>query len=202
MSYGTYTNLELLEHYGFLLEDNPNEKVFIPLELDIHCFSSWPKDSLYIHQNGRPSFALMSALRLWATPPYQRKSLGHLAYSGSQLSQGNEISVMKWIAKKCNAILKDMPTSVEEDNMLVSFFDKMEDFDNMLEWGKTAPAFGGEFCKFMKAHGLKRDDELKSSRTKMLIDRWKLAIQWRLIYKKVIVRCISHCTDIINTLST
>ncbi|XP_022772033.1 protein SET DOMAIN GROUP 40 [Durio zibethinus] len=202
LSYGTYTNLELLEHYGFLLEDNPNEKVFIPLELDIHCFSSWPKDSLYIHQNGRPSFALTSALRLWATPPYQRKSIGHLAYSGSQLSQGNEISVMKWIAKKCHAILKDMPTSIEEDKSLLSFIEKMEDFDNLWEWGKAASAFGGEFCKFLKASGLKSDDELiPSGRTKMLIDRWKLAVQWRRIYKKVLVDCISHCTDIINSLS-
>ncbi|XVF71029.1 hypothetical protein PTKIN_Ptkin12aG0001900 [Pterospermum kingtungense] len=204
LSYGTYTNLELLEHYGFLLEENPNEKVFIPLELDIHCFSSWPKDSLYIHQNGRPSFALMSALRLWATPPYQRKSIGHLAYSGSQLSQGNEISVMNWIAKKCHAIWKDMPTSIEEDTLLLSFINKMEDFDNLWEWGEAAPAFGvgGEFCKFLKASGLKGDDELVSCRrTKMLIERWKLAVQWRLIYKKVVVDCISCCTDIINSLS-
>ncbi|XWS75345.1 hypothetical protein CRYUN_Cryun01aG0078700 [Craigia yunnanensis] len=202
LSYGTYTNLELLEHYGFLLEDNPNEKVFIPLELDIHCFSSWPKDSLYIHQNGRPSFALMSALRLWATPPYQRKSIGHLAYSGSQLSQGNEISVMKWIAKKCHAILKDMPTSIEEDNSLLSFIDKIEDFDNLWERGKAAPASGGEFCNFLKASGLKRVDEIISSGgTKLLIDRWKLAVQWRRIYKKVLVDCISHCTNIINSLS-
>ncbi|XVE72011.1 hypothetical protein DITRI_Ditri11bG0004300 [Diplodiscus trichospermus] len=205
LSYGTYTNLELLEHYGFVLEENPNEKVFIPLELDIYCFSSWPKDSLYIHQNGRPSFALMSALRLWATPPYQRKSVGHLAYSGSQLSQGNEICVMKWIAKKCSAILKNMPTSIEEDKLLLSFIDKIEDFDNLREWAKAALALGGEICNFFKASDLKRDDESSSrsgsGRTKMMIDRWKLAVQWRLIYKKVLVDCISHCNDIINSLS-
>ncbi|XVF20462.1 hypothetical protein REPUB_Repub12eG0002300 [Reevesia pubescens] len=203
LSYGTYTNLELLEHYGFLLEDNPNEKVFISLEPDIYCFSSWPKESLYIHHNGRPSFALMSALRLWATPAYQRKSIGHLVYSGYQLSQGNEISVMKWLAEKCHSILKDMPTSIEEDKSLLSFIEKIQDFDNLGEWGKTATAFGGEFCNFLKASGLKRDDELISAgRTKMLADRWQLAVQWRLIYKKVIVDCISHCTEIIDSLSS
>jgi len=35
LCYGTYTNLELLEHYGFLLNENSNDKVFIPLEPEI-----------------------------------------------------------------------------------------------------------------------------------------------------------------------
>ncbi|EOY03098.1 SET domain group 40, putative isoform 2 [Theobroma cacao] len=203
LSYGTYTNLELLEYYGFLLEDNPNEKVFIPLEPDIHSSSSWPNDSLYIHQNGRPSFALMAALRVWATPPYQRKSIRHQAYSGSQLSQDNEISVMTWIAKKCHATLKAMPTSIEDDNLLLSFTDKIQEFDNLWEWGKAMPAFGGEFCNLLQATNLKRNDEsFASRRAKMLIDRWKLAVHWRLIYKKVLVDCISYCTDTINSLSS
>ncbi|KAH1072647.1 hypothetical protein J1N35_024975 [Gossypium stocksii] len=207
LSYGTYTNLELLEYYGFLLEDNPNEKVFIPLDLDMHSLSCWPKESLYIHQNGRPSFALMCALRLWATPPQQRKSIGHLAYSGCPISKGNEIYVMKWVGKKCDALLKEMPTSVEEDKSLVHLIDKMEEYENLGEWVKEASAvFGGKFghTNILKAaYGVEGDDELTSLvRTKMLIDRWKLAVQWRLMYKTVVSRCISYCTDIINSLST
>ncbi|KAA3461037.1 protein SET DOMAIN GROUP 40 isoform X2 [Gossypium australe] len=207
LSYGTYTNLELLEYYGFLLEDNPNEKVFIPLDLDMHSLSCWPKESLYIHQNGRPSFALMCALRLWATPPQQRKSIGHLAYSGCPISKGNEIYVMKWIGKKCDALLKEMPTSVEEDKSLVHLIDKMEEYENLGEWVKEASAVSGsEFGDnniLKAAYGVEGDDELTSLvRTKMLIDRWKLAVQWRLMYKTVVARCISYCTDIINSLST
>ncbi|TYG88881.1 hypothetical protein ES288_A12G056400v1 [Gossypium darwinii] len=207
LSYGTYTNLELLEYYGFLLEDNPNEKVFIPLDLDMYSLSCWPKESLYIHQNGRPSFALMCALRLWATPLQQRKSIGHLAYSGCPISKGNEIYVMKWIGKKCDALLKEMPTSVEEDKSLVHLMDKMEEYENLGEWVKKASAvFGGEFGDnniLKAAYGVEGDDELTSLvRTKMLIDRWKLAVQWRLMYKTVVARCISYCTDIINSLST
>nr|KJB48120.1 hypothetical protein B456_008G054300 [Gossypium raimondii] len=207
LSYGTYTNLELLEYYGFLLEDNPNEKVFIPLDLDMHSLSCWPKESLYIHQNGRPSFALMCALRLWATPPRQRKSIGHLAYSGCPISKGNEIYVMKWIGKKCDALLKEMPTSVEEDKSLVHLIDKMVEYENLREWVKEASAvFGGEFGDnniLKAAYGVEGDNELTSLvRTKMLIDRWKLAVQWRLMYKTVVARCISYCTDIINSLST
>ncbi|KAK8320787.1 hypothetical protein V6Z12_A12G059400 [Gossypium hirsutum] len=207
LSYGTYTNLELLEYYGFLLEDNPNEKVFIPLDLDMYSLSCWPKESLYIHQNGRPSFALMCALRLWATPLQQRKSIGHLAYSGCPISKGNEIYVMKWIGKKCDALLKEIPTSVEEDKSLVHLMDKMEEYENLGEWVKKASAvFGGEFGDnniLKAAYGVEGDDELTSLvRTKMLIDRWKLAVQWRLMYKTVVARCISYCTDIVNSLST
>ncbi|KAG2284791.1 hypothetical protein Bca52824_056011 [Brassica carinata] len=58
-----------LGHYGFTLEVNSNDKVFIPLEISLYALaSSWPKDSLYIHQDGKPSFALVSMLRLWHTP--------------------------------------------------------------------------------------------------------------------------------------
>jgi len=58
LSYGTYTNLELLEHYGFLLNNNPNDKVYIPLEPGVSSCSSWPAESLYINQGGEPSYAL------------------------------------------------------------------------------------------------------------------------------------------------
>ncbi|KAL0396171.1 UNVERIFIED_CONTAM: protein SET DOMAIN GROUP 40 [Sesamum calycinum] len=67
LSYGTYTNLELLEHYGFLLQENPNDKAFISLEPEMHSLCSWPKESIYISEDGKPSFALLSTVRLWAT---------------------------------------------------------------------------------------------------------------------------------------
>ena len=57
-----------LGHYGFTLEENSNDKVFIYSFRDqplCALASSWPKDSLYIHQDGKPSFALVSTLRLW-----------------------------------------------------------------------------------------------------------------------------------------
>jgi len=33
LCYGAHTNLELLEHYGFLLQDNPHDTVLLPPEL-------------------------------------------------------------------------------------------------------------------------------------------------------------------------
>ncbi|CAM8929525.1 unnamed protein product [Rhodiola kirilowii] len=98
LGYGLYTNLELLEHYGFLLRSNPNDKVFVSLTPDMNSCTSWSKDLLCIDHSGKPSFALLSALRLWATPPNQRKSVSHLAYSGLRHSRQNEIIVMKWLS--------------------------------------------------------------------------------------------------------
>lgn len=205
LCYGTYTNLELLEHYGFLLNENPNDKVFIPLEPEIFSSSSWAMESFYIHQNGKPSFALLSALRLWATPPNKRRSLGHLAYSGSILSTENEINVMKWIAKQCDVILKNLPTSIEEDRLLLSSIDEIQDLHSLLELRKVLSPSGDEIWAFLEANNLQDvksgSNLLLSRKIKRSMDRWKLAVQWRLRYKKIILDCISYCTQIINSLS-
>lgn len=201
LSYGTYTNVELLEHYGFLLNENQNDKVFISLENDIYSSSSWPKDSLYIHQNGKPSFALLSALRIWATPPNQRRSVGHTAYSGSQLSAENEVIVMEWIAKKCHGILKSLPTSIKEDSLLLLTIDKMHDYYSSGKPQYVLSASCPEVCAFLEANDLHNGEcgaEL-FKKTKRAMDKWNLAIQWRRGYKRTLVDCISYCSDIINS---
>ncbi|CAD5331934.1 unnamed protein product [Arabidopsis thaliana] len=151
LCYGTYTNLELLEHYGFMLEENSNDKVFIPLENSLFSLaSSWPKDSLYIHQDGNPSFALISTLRLWLIPQSQRdKSVMRLVYAGSQISVKNEILVMKWMSEKCGSVLRDLPTSVTEDTVLLHNIDKLQDPELHLEQKETE-AFGSEDAEQME----------------------------------------------------
>jgi hypothetical protein len=145
----------------------------------------------------------LSALRLWATPSNKRRSVGHLAYSGSQLSTDNEVHVMKWISKKCNAILKNLPTSIEEDSLLLSSFDEIQDLHTILELGKVLSA-SREIWAFVEANNLQNVDSdsnlLLSRKIRRSIDRWKLAIQWRLRYKKILLECISYCTEIIDSL--
>ncbi|KAK9062131.1 hypothetical protein SSX86_019316 [Deinandra increscens subsp. villosa] len=132
LSYGTYTNLELLEHYGFILNENPNDKAYVPLPSDLYSLCSWPLDSLYVHQNGKPSFALLAVMRLWATPTHLQKSVRQLAYSGSIVSNENEIIVMEWLSRKCSMLLKNLSTSIEEDKLLLSVMDK--DFESVVEF--------------------------------------------------------------------
>ncbi|KAL5102086.1 hypothetical protein RYX36_006413 [Vicia faba] len=202
LCYGTYTNLELLEHYGFLLQENSNDKIFIPLEPAMYTSTSWSKESLYIHHNGKPSFALLAALRLWATPHTKRRSVGHLAYSGSQLSTANEIIVMKWLSKTCDTVLKNLPTSIEDDTILVNALDSNQNFLTFMEIAKLMSS-KNELYNFLEAHSISDphsfSDVFLSKRVKRSMDRWKLAVLWRLRFKKVLVDCISYCNGILDS---
>lgn len=202
LSYGTYTNLELLEHYGFLLDRNPNDKAFIPLEPEIYSLCSWPKGSLYIHQEGKPSFALLSALRLWVTPLNQRRSVGHLIYSGSQLSAENEIIVMEWLANNCQVILKNFSTSIEEDKLLLCTIDRMQNCDTPMDLETILSTVGGEARTFLETKGLTDgESRLKLFQSRQIwrcVDRWKLAVQWRLGFKTILANGISYCNKVIS----
>ncbi|XP_076954133.1 protein SET DOMAIN GROUP 40-like [Bidens hawaiensis] len=203
LSYGTYTNLELLEHYGFILDNNPNDKAYIPLPSDIYSLCSWPIDSLYIHQNGKPSFALLAVMRLWAVPTHLQKSVRHVAYSGSIISNENEIVVMKWLANECNRVLKSLLTSVEEDELLLSVMDK--DFGSVMEVKNELLGLTGESRMFLKVNGLLKvevgDDVALHRKIIRLMGKWKLAVWWRLKYKMMLHDCVSYCSRVINDLS-
>ncbi|CAN8256026.1 unnamed protein product [Cochlearia groenlandica] len=206
LCYGTYTNLELLEHYGFMLEENSNDKVFIPLETSLYSLaSSWPKDSLYIHQDGKPSFALLSTLRLWLIPQSQRdKSVMKLVYAGSQISVKNEILVMKWISEKCGSVLKRLPTSLQEDTMLLQDMNKLQDPEFRMEHKETE-AFGSEVHDFLDVKhlwGLVNKDAIGFSRkVKRIMSKWRLSVQWRLRYKRTLADSISYCNEKVYNLS-
>ncbi|MED6176231.1 hypothetical protein PIB30_086172 [Stylosanthes scabra] len=203
LCYGTYTNLELLEHYGFILQENPNDKVFIPLEPAVYSSTSWSRESLYIHYNGKPSFALLAALRLWATPQIKRRSVAHLVYSGSKISADNEIFVMKWLSNTCHGVLKNLPTSIEDDTLLLSSMDNSQDFCTFVEVTKLL-SFRDEVDTFLEAHNMKDkcsdSNVVLSGKTRKTMDKWKLAIQWRINYKKVLHDCISYCSLILDSL--
>ncbi|KAL3613357.1 hypothetical protein CASFOL_042770 [Castilleja foliolosa] len=189
LSYGTYTNLELLEHYGFVLEQNPNDKAYIPLETEMHSLCSYPKDSLYISQDGSPSFALLSTVRLWATPVNKRRSVKQLAFSGQRISNENEIVVMEWIAKNCRELLSSCSTSIDEDALLLNMIDKIEDYTVEVE---GPPGSWDEIRSFLES------SRMMSGKTRRSVCRWKWAVQWRYAHKKILSDCISYCTKVLD----
>ncbi|KAJ8511264.1 hypothetical protein OPV22_001698 [Ensete ventricosum] len=203
LGYGTYTNLELLEHYGFVLKENPNDKAFIELKAEVCTSSSWPRDSLYIQHDGVPSFALLCALRLWATPMNLRRTVGNRIYSGSMVSVENEVLIMKWLAKHCTDILARLKTTIGEDGMLWSTIDKMIDHPSCLSSTVVLPRTS-ELREFFEAHGLTVEAgdyngmPVKAGRS---LERWKYAIQWRLAYKKMLQGCVFYCENLICCLS-
>lgn len=190
LSYGTYTNLELLEHYGFLLPDNPNDKVFIPMEPDMYQLCSWSNDLIYIHENGKPSFVLLSTLRLWATPQNKRRSIGQFVYSGKQLSADNEVTVMEWVSRKCRALLDNLPTSLQQDKHLLSILDEIPDCHTSMEIKEMPP----ELCAFCKSKNMCGQETSVVLARKKSFARWKLAIEWRLNFKRKLCDCIAYCT--------
>ncbi|CAH9133531.1 unnamed protein product [Cuscuta epithymum] len=191
LSYGTYTNLELLEHYGFLLTDNPNDKAFIPLEPNMCQLCSWSSDLIHIGKEGNPSFALLSTLRLWATPQDMRKSIKQYVYSGNQLSPENEVSVMEWVMHKCVVLLGNLPTSLESDKNLLRFV------ENILEYCKMESGeMPQEFINFLERKNLIGEKAclITSLAKTRSFERWKLAIKWRLHFKAMLHKCIEYCT--------
>ncbi|KAL5197144.1 hypothetical protein ABZP36_000656 [Zizania latifolia] len=203
LAYGTYTNLELLEHYGFLLGENPNEKIYIPLDLDLCTIGTWPRDSLYILPNGHPSFALLCALRLWTTPTNHRKTFGHQIYSGSLLSIENELEIMKWLVKKCEETLQQLPTTIEFDEKLLIFLCKLRN-STSCRIDVDQSIFQQEFAVFLRFHGFKLDCSIHSKlpvRLLRSLERWELAVQWRCIYKRTLTKCTAYCKSLVRELS-
>ncbi|PKA48119.1 Protein SET domain group 40 [Apostasia shenzhenica] len=203
LSYGAYTNLDLLEHYGFLLTSNPNEKAFIHLDTEVSISRAWPKESLHIQPDGKPSFALLCTLRLSATPKKFRRAVGHQAHAGSMISTENELVVMKKLANHCCKVLEELPTTIEQDFSLLIFINKM------LESSSCLDCFELESCKeqfheFLQVNGLHKERIEKSSltvKTVKSLERWRLAVNWRLSYKNILFNCISYCNMVITELS-
>ncbi|KAF3335573.1 protein SET DOMAIN GROUP 40 isoform X2 [Carex littledalei] len=206
LSYGTYTNLELLEHYGFLLPQNPNDKAFIKLDPDLYKITSWTNESLYIQPDGTPSFVLLCALRLWVTPISCRKSCMQLVISGSQISVQNEVQVLNWLAKRCYETLWNLPTTIKEDKILVTGIDKFQKGTAWMDFSDFGPVLQ-ELKNFFEGHNLKFEesknlvlDEMPI-RVRKSLERWRLAVEWRLGYKDMIFKCFCYCKEKIDELS-
>uniref|UniRef100_A0A3Q7F5J8 SET domain-containing protein n=1 Tax=Solanum lycopersicum TaxID=4081 RepID=A0A3Q7F5J8_SOLLC len=180
LSYGTYTNLELLQHYGFLLTENPNDKAFIPLEPDMYSLCSWDNESLYIHPDGKPSFALLSTLRFWAVPKTSRKSVVHLVYSGNRLSTESEVVAMRWLIMKCRTTLEVLQTTAPEDCRLLNILYKFQDIHKFPEVKEIPPPLASELCAFIEKNKNVASEGIcsLSSVARRSTERWKLAILW------------------------
>lgn len=234
LCYGQYTNLELLEHYGFILSDNPNDKIYIDLDHDMSTVKQWERNHLYLQWDGKPSFSLLAALRYHTAPPNLRKAIGHLAFSGLQISVENDTVVNKWLLERCENLITKLPTTIEEDELLQEIINRCLDADGNqfllellqdVEMGKrddncilldTFPKWSrlcskrrnivtSEIRTFYKLHWLQTQkgmDLSHKSEASPALDRWKLAIQWRLRYKTILHRCILHCNDQLEHLCT
>ncbi|KXZ46488.1 hypothetical protein GPECTOR_43g924 [Gonium pectorale] len=101
LCYGRHTNLELLEHYGFVLEDNPHDTALLDPELLLQQLPPAalaaaaahgldpppPAAECSLHADGAPSWQLLRLLRFCAATPAERRSGGHLMAAGERVSE-------------------------------------------------------------------------------------------------------------------
>lgn len=124
-----------------------------------------------------------------------------LVYAGSQISVKNEILVMKWVGEKCRSVLNDLPTSLQEDRVILQDIDKLQDPELRLEQ-REVEAFGSEVRSFLEANHLW--DLINggfSGKINRIMSKWRVSVQWRVRYKRTLADCISYCNEKINNLS-
>ncbi|CAL8469431.1 g8972 [Coccomyxa elongata] len=120
LSYGAHTNLELLEHYGFVLEDNPYDTAQLPIEMlpeDIR--GTVPVKASCLQRNGMPSWELLRELRIWAASKTGCIQKKYLAAQGKPVSKVSEACAFKTVLAVCQDILCQLPTTYAEDKEML-----------------------------------------------------------------------------------
>jgi Rubisco LSMT substrate-binding len=130
----------------------------------------------------------------------------HLVLSGSQISVQNELHVLNWLAKRCYDILQDLPTTIKDDKILVSGIDKFQK-GTCMDFSDFGPALQ-ELKNFCEDHNLEFEDsktfvlDEMPIRVRKSLERWRLAVEWRLGYKNMLFKCFCCCKEKIDELSS
>eukprot|EP00850_Spirogloea_muscicola_P019947 SM000203S06123 [mRNA] locus=s203:53194:56426:+ [translate_table: standard] len=178
--YGQYTNLELLEHYGFLLPDNLNDHIVLS-SVALEAESLPPPPLLPLLTSGRPSFSLLAAMRsivAQSTRGGNSRPLParHLAAAGLRISRDGDTKVYTWLRSTCAVLLSNIATTAIEDEVLLQQL-----AHKRLSVSNSASSSG------------------KSCHVGDL--RLELAVRWRLGYKHLLSRAICYCNKRLVTLS-
>ena len=115
LCYGRYNNLDLLKLYGFVLDDNPHDVAFVPLENFPIDFQLEQNDARIMH-DGNPSFELMRALRLASLEKKEdRQKYAFKILQDEAVSTTSERAALHILQSTLKKTLATMPTSLEED---------------------------------------------------------------------------------------
>lgn len=133
-----------------------------------------------------------------------RRAVGCQVYAGSLLSVENELLVMKWLANRCHDILEKLPTTAEDDSLLLIVIEKILYNPSCLKC-VDLQCCKEELKSFLEVRGLQMEGIGVSQlpmKVRKSLERWKLAVQWRFGHKKMLIGCISYCTNTIERLSS
>ncbi|GLI63985.1 hypothetical protein VaNZ11_007094, partial [Volvox africanus] len=138
LCYGRYTNLELLEHYGFVLQYNPHDTALLdPALLPVPSAARTSAGSpcltpadCFLHANGQPSWQLLHFLRYCAASPAERRSAGHRMAAGAAVSQQGDRRALQWLHVACSRQLDALPTTLSDDLQLRRQLQFQQDVQN------------------------------------------------------------------------
>jgi len=129
LCYGRYTNLELLEHYGFVLlgaDQNPHDIAVLPRNVlseavifQLEAIGGSATEPS-INANGNPSWEFLRALRMAALTPAERKVKSSAVLNDEKADDESEIWVMKTLIQACQESLGRLPTTLAEDEDLLN----------------------------------------------------------------------------------
>lgn len=176
---------------------------------------------VYIEVKGTPSFSLLAGLRLRAIPPALRKAKGHLALAGQQISRESDVLVFQWLLRKCESLLTCLPTSLDDDRALVELVGSVHDLRGLatlhksLYDGTDSRAWSVSVSRLIQRHDNLRQTRILAELENLLrssggqpnnvetleetrkddsqLDRWRLALEWRIGYKLILQRCCAFC---------
>lgn len=195
LCYGRHTNLELLQHYGFVLADNPHDTAALPPRLlpaavrqQLGCNDGGggggaagsregedTPGAAYLHAtDGAPSWDLLRALRLACATPAARKAGAYLALSDRPISAASERAAFQALQGACRAALAELPTTAAQDERELASLD-------------AGGAAGGK-------QPAGQDAAQAAERLHVV------ALEWRLCHKRVLGRGEALCDAVLAAL--
>jgi hypothetical protein len=211
LCYGQYSNRSLIEIYGFLLEDNPQESVCLSLSEEVESnqipdelkmiMSGGAGGSYEVYQNGYPSWDLLCLIRWKAAfdakeicSLLDRKHTKKNGENWSKIRQGRMISpgleekAFAYLHSLCARKLKLYATSAEEDLLTLAGLEKKETaLAATRRRGLNSIDIGSPLPPTSPQLQPKFQPELER------LEHTKLALQWRLCQKKVLGKTMQIC---------
>jgi hypothetical protein len=119
LTYGRYTNLELLDMYGFTINDNPNDTCLLPIGLFPELIQKHLacQSECFLHVDGNPSFDLIRAVRLGVLHDKERKKWAFLVLDDQPVNPESERRALDVISRVVHSRLSSV-TSLEDDERL------------------------------------------------------------------------------------
>lgn len=126
LCYGRHTNLELVEHYGFVLENNKHDYAVMHADsFPAHVkaqgvLEQLDPESIHVTWDGNPSFELMRALRLGCLSSSERKQHAYKVLNDQSVDTATENEALKALSVACKTTLNAMATTLEQDFVFLS----------------------------------------------------------------------------------